>query len=95
MTTNERWLLLRANEEGNPISWLKPERLRELLADPGGSYGIDRFLGPDDVAIDPNYWPSDVGILLKVEVVVPVPAGAYRLPEEHEIPNCCPPGVLP
>lgn len=87
MTTNERWLLLSPSEDGNPVSWLKPEQLAELLADPGGSYGIDRFVTPDDVRRDPNYWPSDVGILLKVEVVVPVPAGAYQLPEGYQMPT--------
>lgn len=83
MTTNERWMLLRASEDGNPVSWLRPEQLAQLLANPGDTYGIDRFVGPDDVETDHNYWPSDIGILLRVEVVVPVPAGAYKLPDEE------------
>jgi len=83
MTTDERWLLLSASEDGNLISWLRPERLAALLADPGSTHGIDRFVTPDDVQADPNYWPSDIGILLRVEVVVPVPAGAYKLPDEE------------
>lgn len=91
--TDYRYMLLSSSEDGNPIRWLDPARLRALLADPG-QFGIDRFVGPDDVQTDPNYWPSDIGILLRVEVVEPVPSGAYQLPPEFDMPECCPPEVV-
>lgn len=84
--TDYRYMLLSSSEDGNPVRWLDAARLRALLDDPG-SFGIDRFVGPDDVQTDPNYWPSDVGILLRVEVVEPVPSGAYRLPDGIEPPT--------
>lgn len=85
------YILIRADEDGNPIRWLDQDALAGLLADPSEA-GIERFL--DGLPIngdfgastknDPGYWGDHVGLLLKVEVVVPVPARGYRLPGDHK-----------
>jgi hypothetical protein len=79
-----RWLLLTASEDGNPICWLSPHRLDLLLDDPT-HYGVERFVDPNDITPDPNYWNRGEGILLRVEVVIPIPAGVYKLPEGLDV----------
>lgn len=82
------YILVRADEDGNPIRWLGEDDLAHLLANPR-EWGVDRFLEglpTDDHAYlstkcDPAYWADRVGLLLKVETVVPVPARGYRLPD--------------
>lgn len=80
MTTNEQWMLLTASEDGNPVRLLDSAKLAQVLANPG-NWGIDRFVDFTGLPVDQNYWPSDIGVLLRYEVVIPVPAGAYRLPD--------------
>lgn len=79
MTTH--YLLVRPNEDGNPNIWLNEKSLQGLLDDPT-AYGIKAFLGEEepDLYGDPNYWSRGIGLLLRVEVITPVPAGSYRLP---------------
>jgi hypothetical protein len=81
-----RYMLIRPDEDGNPIRWLDDTQLQELLDDPTGSYGVKAFLGGDepDAYGDPNYWSRGIGLLVRVEVVTPVPAGSYRLPDADE-----------
>jgi hypothetical protein len=78
-----RYMLIRPDEDGNPIRWLDEIALQEVLDDPA-AYGIKAFLAKTDmpdVYGDPNYWSPGIGLLLRVEVVTPVPAGSYRLPD--------------
>jgi hypothetical protein len=89
LTTSELWMLVTASEDGNPIQLLDRAKLARVLASPG-DWGIDRFEGFDRLQQDHNYWPSDVGVLLRYEVVIPVPAGAYRLPDEIDEPQPAP-----
>ena len=80
MPSKRYWLLLTTSEDGNPVKRLTDTELAQVLDNPG-DWGIDRFVGLDDVPADQNYWPSDVGVLLRCKVIIPVPAGAYRLPD--------------
>lgn len=70
----KRWMLIKASEDGRPISWLDIDELSALLADPG-SHGVKRFLGWDEAKreSDPAYWPEDVALLVSFEVQVPKP----------------------
>lgn len=83
------YLLIKPSEEGNPLSWLPPHMLRTFLDDPT-EFGVEQFIaqlpsrglaGGDTLDPDPNYWKGKIGLLLKVQVVVPEPSGAYRLPD--------------
>lgn len=76
-----RYLLLRGSEDGNPLSFLTPGALQQLLDDPEQYAGVREFRSVDDVDRDPNYWRDGTGVLLRYEVVIPVPAGSYRLPD--------------
>lgn len=80
MPSKHCWLLLTTSEDGNPVKRLTDTKLAQVLDNPS-DWGIDRFVSLDDVPADQNYWPSDVGVLLRCETVIPVPAGAYRLPD--------------
>ena len=67
--------LIRANEDGNPILLLNANYLQELLAEPLEFANIREFkdgawFGKNP---DPNYWPEGVGVLVKLEVLVPRP----------------------
>lgn len=79
---DKRWMLIHSSEEGNPISWLSDTDLADLLAEPT-NWGVTRFADHDRLPRDPNYWNEKVGVLIKYEVVIPVPAGMYKLPEEN------------
>lgn len=80
--SDTRWALLRPDEDGNPVKWLGGEtELRDLLADPE-AWGISEFVHIDDMSPkDPAYWGTGQAMLMRVEVVIPVPGG-YRLPED-------------
>lgn len=73
------YILIRSDEDGNPVTLLG-EDPNGFLANPL-EYGIKRFEDSTFLHQEPdaNYWPDDVGVLLKVEVIVPRPAGAFRL----------------
>lgn len=73
------WILLRASEDGNPITWLSDDELQGLLDEPS-SYRVSEFKDPDELPMDPNYWPPNVAVLLRAETVIPVPAGIFKLP---------------
>lgn len=78
------YVLLKGDEGGNPVRFLTPQNLRDLLDDPVGTYGITEFGDAVPANPDHNYWPDGFGLLLRVEIVQPVPSGAYRLPDEDE-----------
>jgi hypothetical protein len=78
----DNYLLIQPNEDGNPNTFLYGEKLQEFLDDPYETYGVDKFgnlafLGANP---DPNYWKDGTAVLLKVDAVVPKPAGKYVLP---------------
>lgn len=74
-----RWMLLRANEDGNPICILDDAKLADLLANPT-NWGVTHFADLYGLPDDHNYWDEKVGVLIRYEVVIPVPAGIYTLP---------------
>lgn len=76
--TADRYALIRANEDGNPLRFLTMHELGDLLADPS-QWGIAEFGDLEALAADPNYWPDKVGVLIRFEEVTPEHAG-YRLP---------------
>lgn len=77
MDPSTRYILLRPNEDGNPVWWLDQHDLEELLGDAEGY----TFLALDHPEPDTNYWPEGSAMLLKIEVVVPVPVTSkWRLP---------------
>lgn len=77
-------MLLRGSEDGKPLTFLTGEQLRVLLANPGDYAGIQSFVTPEGLDPDPNYWPKGYGILLRYEVVVPIPASGFRLSDESD-----------
>ena len=77
------YLLLYASESGRPVKFLSPRELQELLADPQSYCGVTEFTGPEQLGTDPNYWTSGLGVLLRYEEVIPIPAGSYRLPDDE------------
>ena len=79
------YLLLRPSEDGGPLKFLSPRELQELLADPKSYCGIDEFVDANQLSPDPNCWTDGLGVLLKYEVVIPVPAGNYRLPNGEAV----------
>lgn len=83
------FLLVQPGDGGTHLVWLGAHELRELLEDPDTYAGVREFLdalphvGPTSSHgsdRDPAYWDEGSGMLLKVELVVPEPSGAYRLP---------------
>lgn len=78
------YMLMRGSEDGKPVTFLTAEQLKVLLANPGDYAGIQSFVTPEDVDPDPDYWPKGYGILLRYEIVVPIPARGFRLPDESE-----------
>jgi hypothetical protein len=77
------YTLLKADEDGNPLTFFNDaDALRYLLDNPEQDYGVEEFkdaawLGANK---DPNYWGDNVGVILRCEVVVPVPSGKFVLP---------------
>lgn len=81
-----RYLLLRPSEDGNPVWLLNPGELSDLLAHPS-DWGVAEFAELSQLPPDPNYWPDKVGVLLRFEGVLPVPAGTFRLPDDAPPPD--------
>jgi hypothetical protein len=71
------WLLIKGNANGEPITVLDPDGLRELLEDPPGNYGVTGFLDhwPTDGESrrDPAYWGEGVAMLVRADIVEPKP----------------------
>lgn len=75
------YLLLTPDEDGNPLTFLDEEELREFLADPLEYAGVEKFLTRlDENGTDPNYWNDGEGMLLEVKILKPV-AGGFKLEE--------------
>jgi hypothetical protein len=79
----QRWAMLRPNEDGRHFRLLRDQSMRHMLAWPG-EYGIKQFVALDELDPDPALWDPGTAVLLRVEVVVPEPAGGYKLPEYAE-----------
>jgi hypothetical protein len=77
---HQGWMLLKASEDGCPMVQLDADDLKDLLANPA-NWGVTMFAELSHLPTDPNYWQSKVGVLIRYEVVVPEPAGIYKLPE--------------
>jgi len=69
------YILLKGDEDGNPIRFLNAGTLRDLLENPRETYGITEFGDAVPANWDHNYWPGGFGLLLKAEIVQPVPSG--------------------
>lgn len=78
------YLLIKGGDDGTEVTALTPQAVQELMADPRGNYGVKTFLPePPERGSrwDANYWPEGAAILVKAEIVVPVPVTtAYELP---------------
>jgi hypothetical protein len=79
----QRWAILRPNEDGQHFRLLRDPSMRHMLAWPE-EYGIKRFVTLDELDPDPAVWEPGTAVLLRVEVVVPEPAGGFALPEYAE-----------
>ena len=80
MAQAQLWMVLRPNEDGNPIKLLNPVELMNLLNRPA-EHRVKQFYDLSELDADHNYWPEGAAVLLKVEVVMPEPSAGYRLPE--------------
>lgn len=78
------YILLKGSEDGNPVRFLSNQDLRDLLDAPVETYGITEFGSTLPDNRDHNYWPDGYGLLLKAQIVQPVPSGGYRLPDEDD-----------
>ncbi len=76
---DKNWMLIKASEGGNPITFLTPDDLDRLLTNPE-EWGVTSFVEPRTLYPDPAYWSDGVAALVRYEVVTPIPAGAYKLP---------------
>ena len=82
-----RYIALHPDEDGNIVSFLDEEKLREMLEEE--YFGSVNFLSEDDLdnkGTDPQYWsycnPTTDVLLLKVDkVIVPKPVTTkWRIP---------------
>ena len=64
------WILIKASEDGNPVSYLTTHELEQLLQDPG-SYGVEKFLSQIPAETDPNYWVRGEALLFYGELIAP------------------------
>lgn len=71
------WLLIKGSEDGQPITILDSDGLRELLEDPPGNYGVTEFLDRWPIVSgsyhDPAYWGEGVALLVQADIVEPRP----------------------
>lgn len=69
----DMYALIRGNEDGNPILLLNDQWLQELLTNPVEFAGIKEFKDGNWFGQHPdaNYWPEGIGVLVKIEAVVP------------------------
>lgn len=79
------YLLIKGGDDGTEVTALDAQAVQELMADPRGNYGVKTFMPePPERSYprwDANYWPEGAAILVKAEVVMPVPVTtAYELP---------------
>lgn len=74
-----QYLLIRSDDDDPGLTWLDRDALDELLANPDG-YGVLTFV-TEMLTDDVSYWTHGTAMLLKVELIAPVPAvTAWRLP---------------
>lgn len=78
----KQYLLIRPDEDGNPLRWLTEDDVRDLLGDPLGTYSVKQFITPAlRPEPDPNYWADGDAMLVEYTVVVPEPVTtAWKLP---------------
>jgi hypothetical protein len=67
------YALIKGSEDGEPISLLNLRKLEELLTNAMEYAGIKEFKDGNWFGQNPrtNEWPEGVGVLVKIEVVVP------------------------
>lgn len=70
MSDEKHYVIVKVDEDGNPLSWITPDHLEdisELMED----YGITRFMDslPDERDRDPSYWHDGQALLLEVRVL--------------------------
>lgn len=70
------WILVQANEDGSPVSYLTTRDVEELLQDPA-AYGVKKFLSQLPQETDANYWQSGEALLFHAELISP------PIPEEE------------
>ncbi len=69
------YALIRSNEDGEPIRLLNSDQLKELLTNPIEYANIREFKDGAWYGRNPDtqYWLDGVGVLVKIEVIVPTP----------------------
>lgn len=78
------YLLIRTGDKGEAsLYWMDEAELRRFLADPLESLGCDDFYDSHP-ATDPEYWSERAALLLRVEILTPVPVTGFMLPLEQE-----------
>jgi hypothetical protein len=69
------YALIKGSDDGTQIVLLPKQQLNELLTNPKEFAGITEFRNGAWFGANPdaNYWPEGVGVLVKIEAVVPRP----------------------
>jgi hypothetical protein len=67
--TKFRYLLIKANEDGEPCTFLDKDELLYLLKDPIESYGIRKFLKEIPEEKNVQYWEEDQALLLEFKII--------------------------
>jgi hypothetical protein len=69
------YALIKGSDDGTQIILLPERKLQELLTNPREFAGIEEFRNGAWFGGNPdaNYWPEGVGVLVKIEAVVPRP----------------------
>ena len=69
------YALIKGSDDGTRIILLPERKLQELLTNPREFAGIEEFRNGAWFGANPdaNYWPEGVGVLVKIEAVVPRP----------------------
>lgn len=77
------YLLVKPDDDGTKILALNDVQLAEFLTDPRGYASVKNFATAAVINgdWDASYWPEGQAVLLKAEIIVPVPVTtAWRLP---------------
>jgi hypothetical protein len=71
--SEKRYILLRPDEDGNPVTWVQEKELSDLALFKD-EWMIERFLEDVPKNPDPSYWKDGDAMLLEVTIkkVVPV-----------------------
>lgn len=63
------YILIRPDDDGNPIMFLHNENALEDFLSETNEYGVDRFLDTIPKQEDPNYWDTGTAILAEIKIL--------------------------